>query len=498
MTTETAPGSEFEAYAILGRKSNDKSFTLVVDIKTTLEGLRESYGGEASSEVGDGLEAEDAPLRELTDVGKGVWHFYMQLKAYYEVSLAIDIIPDMFVQAFFRHSIMEYAEKNFAKVEEKDRLPVYGLTADSASILSRRIDRWNNIDTGFETLPASILLSLVASFDSSFADFCKVLLKTKPQRYTGSDRTYSVADMLKLGSFDELLNRVIDDEIDQLMNKSHVDQIGYFEKSFNVNVREHYDRWNEFVEIFERRNLAAHGSLIVNERYLSNIPTSGKNEDLPALGDKLTVDTAYLDTAIDILIEFGILLAFAAWQKQAPSSIPETFDAIIEVSYNLLVEERSKVAHRILTYAMSVKSKGATDVDVKMMTINLAIAHKMCGDETLANEVIDSCDWSAANPKFSICAAAVKGDVEKVCSLLPAVKALGEVTTRELRDWPAFKWVRQAPEFVAKVEEVFGEPLTVLRVASGKDEGDAKPSTPESKTPRKGKRIPPGSTKPKA
>lgn len=228
-----------------------------------------------------------APREEVVDVesevGRGIWSFYKKLKSYYEISASTEIVPRAFVNAFFKQQIQEYAKKNFDVVDEHLGASIYGLSEIDLSYANRQIDRWNSISEGFDKLPASVLLSLVAGFDSAFADFAKVLLKSKPERYSGSDRQYSISEIMKLESLEQLIIKAADDEIDQLMNKSHADQVGFFEKSFDISIKNHYERWPQFIEIFERRNLAAHGSLKVNERYLENCKKAG-NSTLPAVG----------------------------------------------------------------------------------------------------------------------------------------------------------------------------------------------------------------------
>lgn len=139
------------------------------------------------SEAGTRSTRSDEVVDVESEVGLGIWSFYKKLKSYYEISASTEIVPRAFVNSFFKQQIQEYAKRNFYIVDEHLGASIYGLSEIDLSYANRQIDRWNSISDGFDKLPASVLLSLVAGFDSAFADFAKVLLKSKPERYSGSD-----------------------------------------------------------------------------------------------------------------------------------------------------------------------------------------------------------------------------------------------------------------------------------------------------------------------
>ena len=468
---------EYVAYAFIARKRlgdrvvqtlrTSSNLTRLIDWAEADEEPNDSKEGRPQ----DGEEEVSEKPERLADVGKGVWHFYEQLKSYYELAEVLDAIPGIFTGAFFKSTIQRYAEERLPQVAMAGSSPIYGLNSAEMSRIHKSVKRWNDIEAGFSKLPASTLLSLVASFDSAFAEFAKALLRNRPQRYTGSDRSYSVGQILALGSLDGLIEKVIEDEIDQIMNKSHTDQIAFFEKSFDVKIIGEYDRWPDFIEVFERRNLAAHGNLCVNERYLRNCKVAGYDVNATELNKKLLINSKYLKEATDVLIEFGVLLAFAAWQKQSPQSSEDTFSAVVEISFDLLIEEHPDVAARILGYALGIKKKGASDVNRKIMIVNLAIALKMLGKSDDAMAILDGEDWSAANPDFKMCVASVREDVELACKFMPLVKAGDQIGAEEVRDWPAFQWVRTDPKFIEKAEEVFGERFGTIADKSEQTEG---------------------------
>lgn len=289
------------------------------------------------------------------------------------------------------------------------------------------------------------------------------MLHARPERYKGSDRKYTLADLLQLESLDQLISKAIDDEIDQEMRKSHEEQVAFFEKVFDVQIKKHYENWPKLIEIFERRNLAAHASLIVNAQYHNKLSIAG-SKDIPKIGEKLKIDGDYLVSAIDKLIEFCLMIGISAWQKQFPNQSSQSFDALVELSYNILCDSHPDIVEHLLLHGLKVKSRGATEAQIKMMVINLSIAYKLNGKKADSNRILEETDWSACGPHFNLCRHAIIENIEECLKYLEPSRSGQFLDMRCIREWPAFQWVRSNEKFKAAVEAVFGEPLSPIRL----------------------------------
>ena len=106
---------------------------------------------------------------------------------------------------------------------------------------------------------------MVATFDLYFSEIVRFFLSIHPELYTESDKQISLKEIFARKSLDEVTNQVIDIEVINLIRGSHMDQVQFIETHLDVKIIGHYERWPNFIEIFERRNLGAHGNLIVNE-----------------------------------------------------------------------------------------------------------------------------------------------------------------------------------------------------------------------------------------
>jgi hypothetical protein len=89
-----------------------------------------------------------------------------------------------------------------------------------------------------------------------------------------------------------------------------------------------------------------------------------------------------------------------------------------------------------------------------MMVVNYSNSEKMRGNQKRACEILDAEDWSAAAPKYKICVAAVRGDLDTTLSLMQSAKdAVGE---SGFRDWPVFEPLRTEPRFITAFEQLYG------------------------------------------
>jgi hypothetical protein len=301
----------------------------------------------------------------------------------------------------------------------------------------------------------------VATFDSYIADIALNILKSQPGRYKDDKKTISVKEVLSMSSFDEVITRLAESEVEDCMRGSHTDQIAFIEAIASVDIRGHYERWPEFIEIFERRNLVAHQKSRVNNIYLSNCAGAKLDVSSIKVGQELILNSSYLKSSVNILLEFGILLLFVIWTKKFKSDTSITYQRFNEVSYNLIRSKNTIVASRLLNFALFKQSRnGSEDAIVKMMLINLANCYKKLGDEPKLKETLASTDWTSAADKFKVSIAALNNDVKTVVSLMPKLTDNEDVGLDGFRTWPVFDSIKGDAEYKSAFETVFGQALT--------------------------------------
>lgn len=314
---------------------------------------------------------------------------------------------------FIYNEMYKNAERHLEVVDKDHQFETYGIAEDQYPSVKTQFRRLREFDRGVTVLPGAILLSLVATFDSFIADTLRIMLRRKPERVIDSSKTIRVKDVLHMSSFDEVRGKIIEDEVEALMRGSHDEQIKYIEDKLDISIRSHYDEWGEFVEIFERRNLIAHGNYVINAHYRKNCNKHGFDVGAEEVGETLSLDERYLRRSSDRLLEFGLSLMFVLWLKHFKDSKETAYERLNELTYELIKDRQSRVAAKLLDLALFKQAPSASDQIRKMMTVNLANAYKKSKNDEKAEEVIQQVDWSAARDDFQICVAALQGNVKR-------------------------------------------------------------------------------------
>ena len=262
-------------------------------------------------------------------------------------------------------------EKAGNLIEEADDSAMYGVPAIGKQDFLRKVARFSRVRSGLSALPAAVLMSAVATFDSLMADIVRSMLLLRADNPLIGARTVSLSEVLQASSIEELKERVIAEEIYEFSRGSHDEQVSYIEKHFNVDIKARWERWSEFIEIFERRNLIAHGEKLFTKRYVDICAKHGyKGSDLP-YGSEIEITTTYLKQAFEELLEFVILVVFTLWRKQLPKEVSEAYGVINDVSVKLVEGRNFSVPVRVLEHVLGLKVNNVPDETKKMMTVNL-------------------------------------------------------------------------------------------------------------------------------
>ncbi|MBO0733365.1 MAG: hypothetical protein J2P49_03440 [Methylocapsa sp.] len=204
-----------------------------------------------------------------------------------------------------------------------------------------------------------------------------------------------------------------------MMRGSHTAQAQFIEANLSVQIKDRYERWPNFVEVFERRNLVAHGNLVVNRAYVENCRIAKlKGIDQVNIWTTLSLGTKYLHNAVDVLYEFGVLLFFVLWRKHIGDEV-DSFEKINRICYELILAKKFKLASCLLDFCLHKQGRCCSDFVSRMMIVNLANCYKKMRDEDRCHKLIASVDWSASKDEFQICIASLRGNVEGVISLMP-------------------------------------------------------------------------------
>jgi hypothetical protein len=283
---------------------------------------------------------------------------------------------------------------------------------------------------------------------------------------------------LHVKTIDELVSKIIQDELYTFLRGSRNEQVAYIKDRFSCDVKNGWKPWSDFIEVFERRNLFAHGEKSYTERYARICKENGSSSKAGKIGEPISLDREYLVHASDTLDEFLILLIFSLWRKLSKSTTAQACAALNQCAYSAIASDRFLLANRVLSHCLDLENIKCDDKIYRMMIVNRANSLKLMGKQKEAKDQISKIDWSAASDDFKISVAAVRGDNDTVIALMDRVKSDDLVGKDGFRSWPVFREQRKLPEFRERFEAVFGEPLRESVVRNAAKPTDSRKAVP--------------------
>jgi hypothetical protein len=306
-------------------------------------------------------------------------------------------------------------------------------------------------------IPQVMIIGLVSVYDHFLSELLIALFRIKKEIIFGAERQISFSDLLKYASIDDAREAIINKEVESIVRESHHEQFRILETRLGLKLTVGLTVWPQFIELCERRNLFTHTGGIVSQQYLSVCANYDCNLEGTSLGSRLRAQPKYLRSAIRIVYEIGLKLAYVMWRKLDERSVEKADSHINHVSFNLIVRKEYALAESILRFVSSVTEKTGSDHNHKLCIINLANTIRLQDREAEALTVLDREDWTASEDKFKICVAAIRKDFKEILRLIRRVGPSGSVSASDYQQWPVFIGIRDDSRVRKVLQEVFGE-----------------------------------------
>ncbi len=333
---------------------------------------------------------------------------------------------------------------------------------------------WENFSVGRRTaslvarqLPKMLLIGVVSALEHYEALAIAECLRIRPEKYLSRDRSVSLSEIIDIGSIDELKNSLLDRDVNSIMRENATEQMRKIEAILESkeSISANYEKWNELIEIMERRNLFAHSNGIVNDIYIRNTKKLNAKFDR-RIGEELFVTSKYFEESLDNVFEFGCNLIQVMWRKMAPDEQKAADDRLGTLGYSLIERGKYSLAVRVLKLAGRMRGK-KEEYRRRMDVVNLANAYRLLGSQLEANATLDAEDWSIVDDAFKVSVSAVRGNVEQVVQLIkmwsPHERVVG---MGGFETWPVFYGIRDTEAFKAAFKERFGrdmQPVPMIR-----------------------------------
>lgn len=280
------------------------------------------------------------------------------------------------------------------------------------------------------------LMMLITRFEEFIGQLLHYLFKSFPEKYIYNQKL-SLSEIGNL-THDELIDLVIQRQVEQKMWDDYKSWIKTFEEH-KFDFSKCREEWEEFNEMYYRRNIIVHNSGRVNAIYLKSVPGSKSS-----VGDFLHATPGYLKKAFRtvriiiycIMIEAARLLT-EEQRDDYYTSISHTVFVFLEMGdYGICEKVYPQIA-----------SKKEADFELKTICrINKWIALKESGRFDNARHEIESFDVSALREKYKCAKMILLDRYEEAIGLLNKLFP-DEFSPNHLETWPLFKSFRKTDEY---------------------------------------------------
>lgn len=323
-----------------------------------------------------------------------------------------------------------------------------------------------------QTLLNSLFLGLFSAYDAFSGDLLHALYLARPEFLENLKVEASLSELLKYDSFSELKEAVLYEEIESFRRKSYIEQFESLEKRFKLSLKK-FEHWPEFVEIGQRRNLVTHCDGKISKQYINVCSENGVIFDGSVKeGTVAEISPEYLLSATKVLYEVCFKLGQTLWRKVVPSEIIIANSHLAMIVYDALKVEKWERACILSEFAVTHKDS-MRDLDRRMGVVNYAIALKFCGKIEDSKKHLESEDWSATLPEFTLALAVLSDDTDAAVEAMHSIGKQGQILRQSCYHvWPLFREFRRSDKFIKAYEEIFGcsfasEALEVAKSSSG-------------------------------
>lgn len=240
------------------------------------------------------------------------------------------------------------------------------------------------------------LINLIVFFELLISRVLHTHITKFPEIMSIKDKTLSLEDIRKLGSFEDAEKYLIDQEVEGIMYGSLDKWYKYLTDKVKITIS-YFQKNKELIsEIFQRRNIVVHNDGIVNSIYFKNVNVDLRKDI--SLGDKINVDREYINKSISIIENVGILILLEMWRKAEKKS-QERVDEIMGEGYTLMLDEDWSLAANLYDFCSNEISISAED---KLMSkVNYWLCMKRSGQYEILKKEIEEADFSPYNKNFN-------------------------------------------------------------------------------------------------
>jgi len=306
----------------------------------------------------------------------------------------------------------------------------------------------------YEILSNSSFLMLNNYFEYLLTDLLSYYYNKYSSSLNEKEFKFTLKELSEYESINEAIKDLITKEVETLiLEKSFSELLQHFTDKLKISLEKDLIKWENIIEIRERRHLIVHNSSIVNKKYIvrTNNPYNFN------IGDKVSVDKTYFLNSLKEFKLAGQLLLFNCWGNWDKDKADEAINEIMTQSYEDLVEKNYDVVLKTCKYAEAIIPKNNEQEDFLMrIKMNYAIALKRTNDPKLS-EVLKTIKVGTATPIFKAVFKILSNDYEDLEKEIKNAIILEELDKEKYLEWPIFEEIRNMDVLDEKIVSMFQE-----------------------------------------
>jgi hypothetical protein len=399
------------------------------------------------------LAAVVAPAAEHLDVPKWVL----------ALEEMIGDFPDLDSRRTFRRTLVEGLERA-RRGEEMPESPTLPAPRKGTRPRVRRLDAEALVDAVMQDvregsahlrpgrqvlLMRSLLTSLIASLEVLLGNLVASFYRSRPAAISDRDKEFSLADLKRFETVADAVEEAIATRVDSFLRDGPHDWEKWFAKVAKVSFAELSTDLDGLLEVLQRRHIIVHNNGQVSRRYLSNVTDRFQKV---AVGDVLAVDESYFERAVELVLEFGSLLAACVWAHVTPEPRSEAGRGLQRLTERAMDAEWWSVVEHVT----HVASQRVADNEMSRMIfqMNYWLARKRRYGPDAVRDEIENFDHSALAPVLRFVWLALLDRHEEAVAGLDELLESRQITYRELRDWWVLAELRERPEVQGRLKKL--------------------------------------------
>lgn len=348
-------------------------------------------------------------------------------------------------------------ENSIKKTENEENNEIkYEVPIELGKEFVRLQDELSNSINAYSLIPKNIVVAMVSLYDAYLAEIIECAYTIKPQLLNASGREFSISEIIKFNSIEELKKHVIEKDVESIIRESHNKQLDLLSKKFDVKLTKNLPCYNDFIEITERRNLFVHTNGKVSSQYKATCkdrPIDHKNEDVQ-IGEELFATPMYIEHCYKTLFEIGVKLGQVVWRK-LEKDLEKADDSLIDIGYELIKSRKYSLACIMMDFSCESYVKHYNKACEYVLCVNRALAYYLKGDKDKCKDIINCNDWSGTELRYQLAYNVLLEQYDKAIIIM---KKIGK--TDEMRyacaEWPLFNQFRRTEQFKLTYKSIFG------------------------------------------